>query len=178
MKRRRTAIVAFLLAAVMLMGIGYAAVSINLNINGTAGVGDAAVELAQEVIFTGTPTMTYSNTAYVPSDPAVNSASHDNLHTATYTIKEGLVQKGDTVTIVYTVKNNGDAIAYVTGVTTTPNNTTSTAITANATAGATTIAAGQTINVTVVVTLAADLTEATEIGFTTTIVVTDTNPNA
>lgn len=95
MKNKRILIVTVLLIAVLLLGIGYAAISnINLNINGTASatISDANFK----VKFTGTPT--------VSDATKVTAAVTDDLN-ATIDVT-GLTAKGDKATATYTILND------------------------------------------------------------------------
>ena len=62
MKNRRLALVAFLLCACMIVGVGYAALAVQLTIDGTVAFhDDANTELNQKVHFTGNVTILDAN---------------------------------------------------------------------------------------------------------------------
>ena len=110
MKKRRNLIVALLLIATMVVGIGYAALSRDLVIEGSADLG-AATKL--DVQFVGHE-VTSAQTFEKGTDKTVATADHDTL-TASYEIT-GLKTKNDTVTMTFTVQNMSDALANLTGV--------------------------------------------------------------
>ena len=107
MKNRKTIVVAFMLCAVMLLGVGYAALSDTLDINGSADINSTAAEEAfnEDIYFSdavaneGAP-----NTATIASnDPDMASFAANSLQ-----------GQGDTATFTFTIKNAGDVNATVT----------------------------------------------------------------
>ena len=106
MKNRRTVVVAFLLCAVMLLGVGYAALSDTLDITGSADVNQSAAEEAfnTDVYFSAAVANETGNTASVNSD---------NNDKASFTVNT-LKGKGDKATFTFTIKNDGDVDAEVT----------------------------------------------------------------
>lgn len=99
MKRRNTYVGLILLLAVLMLGIGYAAMSnITLNIGGSAS---AIVEDENfKVKFTGTPEVSSSDvTATITDD-----------HNATLNVT-GLSAKGDKVTATYTIENASEDLS-------------------------------------------------------------------
>lgn len=106
MKQRKTVIVAFLLAAVLLLGVGYAALSDTLDITGSADVNQSAAEEAfnEDIYFSKADANQEGNTA---------SINADNNDKASFTAKT-LKGKGDKVTFTFTIKNDGDVAATVT----------------------------------------------------------------
>ena len=106
MKNRRTVVVAFLLCAVMLLGVGYAALSDTLDITGSADVNQSAAEEAfnEDVYFSAAVANEAGNTA------SVNSDNNDKASFTAATLKG----KGDKVSFTFTIKNNGDVDADVT----------------------------------------------------------------
>ena len=107
MKKRRTTIVAFLLVAALCLGIGYAALTDVLDIQGTAEVNLAGIEsdFDTHVYFSGVT----SGTGYTAS---ING---DNKDKASFTVS-GLEAVGDKITITYTITNEHDLPATVTPV--------------------------------------------------------------
>lgn len=94
MKRTNKIVIIMLLVAVMLLGIGYAAIqNITLNINGTASADPTQSNFS--VKFSGTPT--------VSDISKVNAEITDDVN-ATIQI-EGLTSKGDIETAEYVVQN-------------------------------------------------------------------------
>ena len=106
MKNRRTVVVAFLLCAVMLLGVGYAALSDTLDITGSADVNQSAAEEAfnEDIYFSAAVANDTGNTA---------SVNADNNDKASFTINT-LKGKGDKATFTFTIKNNGDVAADIT----------------------------------------------------------------
>lgn len=165
MFKRRNAIIAFLLVAVMLLGIGYAGLVDKLQI--TAGV--TAAEIAD------TPTEPGITNPSNPSTPqdifdskvGFTACTKDDANTTDYlTVNaiegtfdltdavsfsaSGFAAKGDKVVIIYTVSNeHADLIAELSNPTVSPNN--NTYFTATAVAAATEIAAGASTTITVTV---------------------------
>lgn len=141
MKRRNTYVGLILLVAILMLGIGYAAMSnITLNINGGAS---AVVEDENfKVKFTGTPEVSSENvTATIADD-----------HNATLNVS-GLSAKGDVETVIYTIENaSEDLNASVAVPTITNDNTEYFSVTTDMLA-ATTLTAGDTTTVKVTVEL-------------------------
>lgn len=106
MKQRKTVIVAFLLAAVLLLGVGYAALTDVLDITGSADVNQSAAEEAfnEDIHFSEAKANDAGNTA---------SVNTDNNDKASFTANN-LKGKGDKATFTFTIVNNGDLDATVT----------------------------------------------------------------
>ena len=106
MKNRKTVVVAFLLLAVMLLGVGYAALTDVLDITGSADVNQSAAEEAfnEDIFFSAAVANDAGNTA---------SVNADNNDKASFTANN-LKGKGDKATFTFTIKNNGDVDATVT----------------------------------------------------------------
>ena len=108
MKNRKTVVVAFLLVAVMLMGVGYAALTDVLDITGSADVNQSAAEEAfnDDIHFAlnGAVANEAGNTA---------SINADNNDKASFTAKT-LKGMNDTATFTFTIVNDGDLDANVT----------------------------------------------------------------
>jgi len=105
MKKRRSLVISFLLVAALTLGIGYAALSDVLDIQGTAEISTGAMEEAfnQDVYFS----------AAVANEPATGSTTSivaDNNDKATFTAK-GFTQVGDKITFTYTIKNDSEHYA-------------------------------------------------------------------
>lgn len=109
MKNRRNLIVAFLLCACLIVGIGYAALTDVLDITGSADVNQSAAEEAfnQDIYFTAA----VANEASVTGSTA--SINADNNDKASFTAK-GLSSGGDKQTFTFTITNVGDLDAEVT----------------------------------------------------------------
>ena len=106
MKNRKTIVVAFLLCAVMLLGVGYAALSDTLDITGSADVNQSAAEEAfnEDIYFSAAVANDAGNTA---------SVNADNKDKASFTAAT-LKGQGDKVTFTFTIKNDGDVAADIT----------------------------------------------------------------
>ena len=106
MKNRRNIIVAFLLCACLIIGVGYAALTDILYITGSADVNQSAAEKAfdEDVHFSAAVANEEGNTASVNSD---------NNDKASFSAKT-LQGKGDKVTFTFTIVNEGDVDASVT----------------------------------------------------------------
>ena len=105
---------AIVIVAVLVIGVGYAAISnITLNITGTAAAtpNDANFKVA----FIGTPEV--SNTDIVTS-----ATVKDDTTKAEFTI-ENVSAKGDNATITYTVRNNSSDLSATISATTSNDNT-------------------------------------------------------
>ena len=106
MKNRRNVVVAFLVVAVMLLGIGYAALTDVLDITGSVDVNQSAAqnEFDQDIYFSAAVANQEGNTA---------SVNNDNNDKASFSAKT-LKLKGDKVTFTFTIKNDGELDALVT----------------------------------------------------------------
>ena len=106
MKNRRNIIVAFLLCACMIIGVGYATLTDVLDITGSADVNQSAAEEAfnEDIYFSGAVANETGNTA------SVNSDNNDKASFTANTLKG----KGDKATFTYTINNDGDLDAIVT----------------------------------------------------------------
>lgn len=102
MKSRRTLIVAFLLLAVMTIGIGYAAVVDTLDITGTADLSTTNAFEAN-VYFSETVVASTGNTA---------SRNADNNDKCSFTASS-MVKEGDTATFTFTIVNDNNKDATV-----------------------------------------------------------------
>lgn len=100
MKRRRTLIVSLLLVAALCMGIGYAAVSGTLTVKGDVTI----KEQPFDVKFTEMTSVATPNTITVTD---VSDLSSNPSNQATLTVAS-LQNKGDTVTVTYTIENFND----------------------------------------------------------------------
>ena len=106
MKNRRNVVIAFMIVAVMLLGIGYAALSDTLDITGSADVNQSAAEEAfnEDIYFSAAVANETGNTA------SVNADNNDKASFTANTLKG----KGDKVTFTFTITNDGDVAADVT----------------------------------------------------------------
>ena len=106
MKNRRNVVIAFMIVAVMLLGIGYAALSDTLDITGSADVNQSAAEEAfnEDIFFSAAVANEQGNTA------SINPDNNDKASFTAATLKG----KGDKVTFTFTITNDGDVAADVT----------------------------------------------------------------
>ena len=99
MKNRKVVVIAFLVVAAMLMGIGYAALTDTLDITGSADVNlsDLEKEFEEDIYFS----------AAVANEGAPNTASvnADNNDKASFSAKS-LVKKDDKATFTFTINND------------------------------------------------------------------------
>ena len=154
MKRRKNLIIAFLLVASLALGIGYAAYSTTLTINGITGVSEDAIEFTQDVQFT---TASSDNEAFGTAD--IGNGQVASFETT------GMTQYNDRVQFTYTILNNSEFDVNI-EITTRPiktsgeNLTTSGAplFTVTTALGANSIPAGQSITATVTVVLNENVT--------------------
>lgn len=105
MKNRRKIVVAFMLCAVILLGVGYAAVSDALDISGTAEINSGNVQSAFDtnVYFSAAVANNYT-TGNNPDKAWVSSEDDDLAHFASY----NLAEVGNFTTFTFTVRNDSD----------------------------------------------------------------------
>ena len=98
MKKKNSMLVLAILVAVLVLGVGYAAVSaVNLTIEGSAKSKDSYLN----VVFTGEVT---TSTAGASAGAAISASSENDGLTATINVT-GLQAVNDTVSATYTIKN-------------------------------------------------------------------------
>ena len=109
MRNRRTVVIAFLLIAVLLLGVGYAALTDILYISGTTTVSEDNAEDAfgDDIQFTSATSPQSGNTASIGDDKDGDTNDHVDL-----TVKS-LGGKGDKATFTLTVENKGDLDAKI-----------------------------------------------------------------
>lgn len=119
MKNRKTIIVAFVLVACMLVGVGYAAVTNVLDIQGSAEISQLAAEeeLKEDLYFEGVVLAegVVNNTTAAITPPAEYTANinTNNPDKAQFTVNS-LRDTGDSVKIVYRIKNDSAFPAEIT----------------------------------------------------------------
>ena len=152
MKNRKFVVVAFLLVAVLLLGVGYAALTDVLDITGSADVNQSAAEEAfnEDIYFTAAVANQDGNTA---------SINPDNKDKASFTANT-LKGKGDKATFTYTIINNGDLDADITPSISSNTNEAYFEVYSDWNGAMKTLAAGQTITYTVTIELLVTPTEA------------------
>ena len=156
MKNRRIVVVAFLLAAVLLLGVGYAALTDTLDITGSADVDLTGLnaEFEEDIYFS----------AAVANEGSPNTASvnTDNNDKASFSAKS-LKAKGEKATFTFTINNDSAHDVVVTpklNATLGNTNTEYFKITSDWDGEAKTIPAGTTMTYTVTIELIKDATEA------------------
>lgn len=156
MKNRRNVVIAFLLIAAMILGVGYAALSDTLTINGTATVSkDSAQSVFDEdVKFTNVSAVTYPTGISTGAEAIIDTATDNTSDTGKITINDGVLKNtGDEVQVTYTISNVGDLDASVAVPAITNNNKTYFEVTTNWGDAAKNLTAGGTIDVTVTIKL-------------------------
>lgn len=145
MKNRKRVVVSFLLVAVMLMSVGYAALTDVLDITGSADVNKSAAEDAYnaDIYFTAAVANQTGNTA------SVNADNNDKASFTANTLKGA----GDTATFTFTITNDGDLDATVTPSISSNTNETYFTISSDWNAQPKTLKAGETLTYTVTVEL-------------------------
>lgn len=105
MKNRRIVVIAFMLCAVMLLGVGYAAVSDALDISGTAEINSGNVQSAFDTNVRFSAAVANNYTAGTNPDKAWVSSEDDDLaHFASY----NLAEIGNFTTFTFTILNESD----------------------------------------------------------------------
>lgn len=139
-KEKKSILIGVLLCAVVLMGIGYAALASQLDINGTASISSK-----WDVRF-------ISMTDGTPVGGATN-VEKAGFSSTTVTFNVGLVSPGDSMTYVATIKNNGTLDAKLDSIDTLPISNENHAITYTVTGitEGSVLAAGEEVEVTIVV---------------------------
>jgi hypothetical protein len=107
MKNRKTVVVAFLLVAVMLLGVGYAALTDTLTLigNATIDMKQAEVNFDEKIYFSAAEVVSSPNTA-------VDQVGGVNTDDATYTV-HSLATMGDTATFKFTIKNESNVTVRI-----------------------------------------------------------------
>lgn len=151
MKNRKTVVVAFLLVAAMLLGVGYAALTDVLDITGSADVNQSAAEESfnEDIYFTAAVANQSGNTA------SVNADNNDKASFTANTLKGA----NDTATFTFTITNAGDVDAVVTPAIKSNTNDTYFAISSDWAGQPKELLAGQSLTYTVTVTLQQTPTE-------------------
>lgn len=182
MKNRKFVVVAFLLIAVLLLGVGYAAVTNVLDVQGSASVSAtvAEEEFNEDIYFSGVVDTLNGNAIVANIDNAATYGYTANINTnnndkAQFTVNS-LRNADDTVSITYEITNDSEYEATVSLKTITNTNG---SIQNNGADGhfdfdyyfgtvgtkSVQIPAGETATVTVVITLRSQVTEAVSASF-------------
>ena len=166
MRNRKTFIGIVLLIAVLLIGIGYAAITSNLTISGTAKANASDANFS--VVFTG---------EIKDKSEGVTASATENTTSAIMNV-EGLTTKGDAKSATFTVQNTSDELQALLSVATEEvTNTEYFAVSAEVANEDSKIKAGGTTTVTVTVTLiktpTEEVTSTVNVGLTATAVAAD-----
>ena len=153
MKRRRSLIISLLLVAAISLGVGYAALTDVLDINGSADVNQTAAEEAfnEDVYFKAAVANQAGNVASV-------DANDNDMASFTASTLKGA---NDTATFTFTITNDGDVDALVTPTLAADGNSNAEyfEVSSDWAGQAKTIAAGQSLTYTVTVKLIKTPTE-------------------
>jgi hypothetical protein len=165
MKNRKTVVVAFLLVAVLLLGVGYAALSDTLTI-----IGNAVIDMEQaEDNFEAKVYFSHAEfTKHGSGDETKDTFGGIDTDDATFSI-HSLATKGESATVVFTIKNESNVPVKIdipekklSGDTNQSNtNPTVFGIEYKYSRNDMTIPAGETMTVTITVTVKAPVTSAT-----------------
>ncbi len=120
MKNRKRVIVAFMLIAVMLLGVGYAAVTDNFVITGNATITESGANDAynSDVRFEGVVVSGSGDSANIQSDVLVSDAlgytasCNVPMDTASFHVND-LKAMGDTKTVTFRVRNYGEIASKI-----------------------------------------------------------------
>ncbi len=169
MKNRRTVIIAFLLIAVMLMGVGYAALTDIFVLSGSAEVltGEVNKVFDQNIYLHDVKVTTTTGTSSVKDTASISTTDPDN---ASFSVNS-LALKDEYVTFTFTVKNDSEFAATI-AVTKDATANTGYFSTTVAFPNGNTIAAGGTLEFTVTTTLVKSVTQT--VNASTTIELTAT----
>ena len=161
MKNRRTALLAFLLIAVTVIGVGYAATSAELLINGTAATTASDID----VYFSAASIDPSSTADAAAASSAGTIAVGEKRQALTFSVKQ-LKREGEFVTANYTITNDSsyDVEIYAPAITESGDETYFD-VSTNWGAAAKTVKAGETVTFTVTVTLNTTVIEEKDAGF-------------
>lgn len=174
MKKRRTLIISLLLVAALCLGIGYAAVTDELTITGSASLSGAELkeEFDGDVYFLS---IDKGTSGKADTSALGTGAKPDD---ATFEVV-GLSELNEAVSVTYTIQNDYDRDVWVKVNTDNGNSNQFIKITNSLETDAIRIAAGQTGEVTVTATvIAGSNTDQTFSGYTLTLEASDEDPNA
>lgn len=186
MKNRKRMLVIFLVIAAMLIGVGYAAVTNVLDIQGSATVDikHANDAFNEDVYFTGVKNAEGNFVTTIDANAGLKYTANINTNNndkAQFTVT-GLEEKDDSTTITYQIKNDSDYEANVTLKTETNTNPTdfnfSYYFGQDTSATTATIPANGTVEVSVVVSVARQLTDIASGSFILELNVTADAPDA
>lgn len=147
MKNRRIALIAFMLVAVLTMGIGFAAYSTTLSVSGTTAVSQDAVDFTHSVKFVSAVS---DREAFGKATVAADGMS------AGFEVS-GMSKTGDVVAFTYTIQNTSQYDVSVVLTTTPTAAKTDPNFTVTAAPGSLTVSAGGSATVTVSVALHNDI---------------------
>ena len=171
MRNRKTVITAFILLAVMVMAIGFAAMSDDLYITGSAGITAEHAETAfgEDIYFTKAVMSADKGTAVIGVDK--NGEAADKI---TITVAEGALKgKGDSVICAVEISNVGDVDAWINLDSIVESNDTYFEVTTSwGVTNTRALAAGSTVDITITITCIktpqSEQTTTFDLGFTAT----------
>ena len=100
MKKKRTLTVVAMVLAVLMLGVGYAAISeINLNITGNATASPNADQFAVKFVSGSAKDVTVSKPAHIMVNPAITSDLAGTIEVT------GMKARGESVTVQYSITN-------------------------------------------------------------------------
>ena len=156
MKAKRLTVVAFLLCAIMVLGVGFAALTDVLDIQGSADINQSAAESAfNDDIYFSDFSEYKSGDAGVAYTANINTNNNDK---GQFTVT-GLASKDDFAQITFTIKSESDKAAKITPKVSSNTNETYFAISSDWEGQEKTLAAGGTLTITVKVLLKETPTE-------------------
>lgn len=158
MKAKRLTIVAFLLCAIMVLGVGFAALTDVLDIQGSADVNQSAAESAfnDDIYFSGV--LAYDEGTANGGKAYTANINTNNNDKGQFTVT-GLASKDDFAEITFTIKSESDKDALITPKLSSNTNETYFAISSDWESQPKTLAAGGTLTITVKVLLRETPTE-------------------
>ncbi len=186
MKNRKKMLAIFLVCAALIVSVGYATVTNVLDIQGSATVDikHASDAFNVDIYFTGVKNNAGEFVTSIDSSAGLDYTANINSNNndkAQFTVT-GLEEKGDSTTITYQIKNDSDYEAHVALKTQTNTNPTDFTFDyyfgSDTTAKTATIDAHGTVEVSVVVTIARQLTDIATGSFIIELTVTADAPDA
>lgn len=160
MRNRKIVVIAFILAAVLAIGVGYAAFTTALFINGTTEISDEVVEFTGQINFTKAYSndVTYGHAWVGEEDPTTEENPHQPEDGSAYAGFHvfGMTVQGQRVQFTYTIENGSDTDVDLTIKATPGTNTEYFAVTTSIGGDTVRVAAGTSTTVSVTVLLLKD----------------------
>ena len=176
MKNRRTVVVAFMLIAVLLLGVGYAALTDNLTITGEATANTTASQASWEtdIYFDNAQASSTTGTSGTADKIAVGTSNNDSVHFEVFS----LAKKGEVATFKVDIMNAGTTgyDAQITVDTGYPTNTNAEYFKVTYNYGTEVVPVGGSLTVTITVELLKNPAENTVASFTANLTATSVEP--